>query len=93
MAPKLREGPLGINAELARHPQPAQVRAALDRVRSGLLADGGNIELIAVDPDGTVRLALQGECSRCPAAEMTIRRVIEPVLRAHVPGITAIVMN
>ncbi len=82
-----------INAEQARPPEPAQVRAALDRIRPGLLADGGNVELAAVYPDGTVRLTLQGECSRCPAVDMTVRKVIEPVLRAQVPGITAIVIG
>ncbi len=82
-----------INAERARGPEPARIRAALDRVRAGLLADGGNVELASVHPDGTVRLFLQGECSRCPAVEMTVRRVIEPVLRAQVPGITAIVIS
>ncbi len=93
MSSSVREGPDVINAEQASRPDPDKVRAALDRVRPGLLADGGNVELASVCPDGTVRLSLQGECSRCPAVEMTVRRVIEPVLRALVPGITAIVIG
>ncbi len=93
MSSSVREGPGVINAEQASRPEPAQVRAALDRVRPGLIADGGNVELANVYPDGTVRLFLQGECSRCPAMEMTVRRVIESVLRAQVPGITAIVIG
>ncbi len=93
MAPRLFEGPLGINADHARHPQEAEVRAALDKVRPGLIADGGNVELAGIQSDGTVRLSLQGECSTCPAAEMTLRQVIEPMLRSQVMGITAIVIH
>ena len=84
---------MGINADQARHPQEAEVRAALDKVRPGLIADGGNVELAGIQPDGTVRLSLQGECSRCPAAEMTLRHAIEPVLRSQVPGIAEIVIH
>lgn len=84
---------MGINGDQARRPQEAEVRAALDKVRPGLIADGGNVELASIDADGTVRLSLQGECSQCPAAETTIRKVIEPVLRSQVIGITAIVIH
>jgi Fe-S cluster biogenesis protein NfuA len=93
MTPKLREAPPGINKAQAQSPQPAEVRAALDEVRPGLLVDGGNVELGSVDPDGTVRLMLQGACVRCPSAQMTVRRVIEPILRARVPSITGILVD
>ncbi|MCC6641261.1 MAG: NifU family protein [Deltaproteobacteria bacterium] len=69
----------------------ARVEAELDRLRPALVADGGNVELVAVDDDGTVRLALEGACSSCPARLATLRLAIEPALRSAVPGITAIV--
>ena len=47
MAGRLREGPGEINAALA--PDERAVRAALDGLRSGLIADGGNVELVKVD--------------------------------------------
>ena len=72
-------------------PAPHKVRAALDLVRPGLLADGGNVEFQRIDPDGTVRLVLQGECRNCPSAEMTFRLVIEPILKAEVPEISSII--
>lgn len=68
-----------------------RVEAALDRLRPALVADGGNVELVAVDEDGTVRLALEGACTRCPARLATLRLAIEPALRAEVPGVTAVV--
>jgi Fe-S cluster biogenesis protein NfuA len=66
------------------------VEAILDRLRPGLIADGGNVELAGIDPDGTVRVEMQGECARCPAQLATIRVAIEePLRRAH-PGVTAV---
>jgi Fe-S cluster biogenesis protein NfuA len=88
MDERLREGPGEINAGL---PRPEDVRAALDVVRPGLLADGGNVELLCVDDDGTVRLLLQGACQRCPAQEMTLRQVVEPLLRERLPGVSGVV--
>ena len=38
---------------------------ALDRIRPGLAADGGNVELRQIEADGTVRVELQGACAPC----------------------------
>jgi len=73
--------------------KPELVRRALDVVRPGLVADGGNAELASVSEDGIVRLVLQGACTRCPAREMTRRLVLEPALRARVPGVTAVLVG
>lgn len=90
MAARLREGSGEINAP---PPQPAEVRAALDAVRPGLLADDGNVELLGVEEDGTVRIALQGACTECPSRRMTVRLVIEPHLRKAVRGVTEVVVG
>ena len=71
-------------------PSDAKVRAALDYVRPGLIADGGNVELAMVEEDGTVVVTLQGACAECPAAEMTMSRIVAPYLRRTVPGVTAV---
>ncbi len=73
------------------HPLHARVEAALDRLRPALVADGGNVELVAVDDDGTVRLALGGACATCPAQLATLRLAVEPALRAAVPAVKAVV--
>jgi len=69
----------------------ARVEAALDALRPGLLADGGNVELLAVEADGTVRVELQGACVPCPAQTATLRYALEPALRRAVPEVTALV--
>jgi Fe-S cluster biogenesis protein NfuA len=73
------------------HPLYAQVEAVLDRLRPALVADGGNVELVAVDDDGTVRLALGGACTTCPAQLATVRLALEPALRAALPALTAVI--
>jgi Fe-S cluster biogenesis protein NfuA len=67
-------------------PPPAReiVEAWLDRVRPALVADGGNIELIAIDHDGTVQVSMQGTCADCPAQLATLRVGIEEPLKKAV---------
>lgn len=74
-----------------RGPSRAEVESALDRIRPGLVADGGNVELLDVGVDGVVRVAMQGECARCPAQPATLRIAIEEPLRRFVPGVTTVV--
>ena len=67
------------------------VEAWLDRVRPALVADGGNIELLAIDHDGTVRVAMQGACADCPAQLATLRIGIEEPLKKAVAGIRSVI--
>jgi Fe-S cluster biogenesis protein NfuA len=68
-----------------------QVEVVLDRLRPGLLADGGNLELVGVDDDGAVSVLFQGACARCPGQLGTLRFAIEPALRREVPAVTQVV--
>jgi len=72
-------------------PPREAVEAALDRLRPGLVADGGNIELLDVSADGIVRVVFQGACARCPAQVATLRVAIEEPLQRSVRGVTAVV--
>jgi len=67
-----------------------EVETALDKVRPGLRADGGDVELIDVN-DGLVTVRLTGACSGCPMATVTLRNGIERVLREQVPGVKEVV--
>jgi Fe-S cluster biogenesis protein NfuA len=92
MAANLRDDLPEINAAATRV-RPRDVRRALDALRPGLLADGGNAELVAVDEDGVVHLQLQGACARCPAREATRTLYLLPALRKRVPGVTDILLS
>jgi Fe-S cluster biogenesis protein NfuA len=64
-----------------------QVESALDEIRPGLQADGGNVELVEVAADGTVKVRLQGACRGCPGAAMTLKAGVERILKEKVPGV------
>ena len=74
-------------------PPPAReiVETWLDRVRPALIADGGNIELVSIEHDGTVRVLLQGACVDCPAQLATLRVGIEEPLKQAIRGIRSVV--
>lgn len=56
-----------------------------EKIRPGLQADGGDIELIEVTHDGVVKVKLQGACSGCPMASMTLQYGVEHALRKEIP--------
>ncbi len=64
-----------------------RVQKALETVRPYLNADGGDVELISISPDGIVKVKLTGACSTCPMSQMTLRAGVERALIREVPGI------
>jgi Fe-S cluster biogenesis protein NfuA len=67
-----------------------KVQAVIDEIRPRLQADGGDIELVEVTEDGVVRVRLQGACSGCPAAAMTLKAGVERLLRQRVPEVKTV---
>ncbi|MGD2092856.1 MAG: NifU family protein [Candidatus Aminicenantes bacterium] len=67
-----------------------KVEQALGEVRPALQADGGDVELVEVTPDGIVKVKLTGACHGCPMAEMTLRQGIENHLKERVPEVKAV---
>ncbi len=63
-----------------------RVEKALDSIRPALMADGGNVELVAIE-DGIVKVRLQGACGTCPSALMTLKQGIEVRVKEDVPEI------
>ena len=61
-----------------------RVQAVLDRVRPYLNADGGDIELVAVEGNSAA-VRLTGVCAGCPTAHMTLHLGIETALRQEFP--------
>jgi len=68
----------------------AQVSAVLDDIRPHLQADGGDVELVEVTPDGVVKVRLTGACGGCPMAQITLKNGIEKRLKEQVEGITSV---
>ena len=61
-----------------------RVQTVLDRVRPYLNADGGDIELVAVEGNSAA-VRLTGVCAGCPSAHMTLHVGIETALRREIP--------
>ncbi len=68
-----------------------QVAKVIEDIRLALQAHGGDIELVEVTEDGTVKVQLQGACRGCPMATMTIRRGVEARLKQDFPEIKEVV--
>ena len=66
-----------------------RVNAALDKVRPGIAADGGEVWLIKVER-GIAYVQMLGACGGCPASTMTLKGAIETIVRADVPEITEV---
>jgi Fe-S cluster biogenesis protein NfuA len=65
-----------------------RIEAVLDRdVRPGLLAEGGDVELVGVDADRIVQVRLLGSCQGCPSSIYTMTMGIEAAIKAEVPEV------
>jgi Fe-S cluster biogenesis protein NfuA len=64
-----------------------QIKAKLEELRTGLQADGGDLELVSIEGK-TVNLKLVGHCGSCPFAMMTLKQGIEAGLHEIDPEIT-----
>ncbi len=68
-----------------------QVEEALKKVRPALQRDGGDIELVSVDENGTVKVRLRGACGSCPMSTMTLKMGVENYLKKTVPEVKEVV--
>lgn len=68
-----------------------KVREIIESVRPALQGHGGDIELIGVNPDNSVRVRLQGACSGCPGAKMTLKLGVERMLKSKVPEVKEVI--
>jgi len=67
-----------------------EVEAALDTIRPYLEADGGNVSVEEITPEGVVKLKLLGSCGSCPMSIMTLKAGIEQAILRAVPTITGV---
>ncbi len=66
------------------------VEAALERIRTGLRVEGGDVQLVDV-ADGIVKVKLQGSCAGCPFSQMTLKNFIEKELKKSVKDVKGVV--
>jgi Fe-S cluster biogenesis protein NfuA len=68
-----------------------RVLKALERIRPYLQSDGGDIELVEISEDLTVKVKLTGACYGCPYSMMTLKSGVEQALMKEVPEIKGVI--
>jgi len=68
-----------------------KVEEVLAKVRPVLVRDGGNVELVEVEDDGTVKVKLVGACAGCPMSKLTLKNGIERILKQEIPEVKEVV--
>ena len=69
-----------------------RVNNALDQIRPAIESDGGDIELVDIR-DNIVYVSLHGACVNCPASQMTLKAVVERVIKELVPEVESVEME
>ena len=68
-----------------------KVEIALNKIRPYLKSDGGDVRVLEITDDKTLRLELLGACGSCSMSAMTFRGGIEETIRRDVPEILKVI--
>ena len=68
-----------------------RVAKALERVRPYLQSDGGDIDLLDVTEDMTVKVKLTGACHGCPYSMQTLKAGVEQAIMKEVHEIKRVI--
>lgn len=67
------------------------VERALDEIRPFLQSDGGDISLISIDNNNSVKVRLEGNCVGCTVNQMTLKSGVEMTIKKHAPQIEEVI--
>jgi Fe-S cluster biogenesis protein NfuA len=68
-----------------------KINSSIEIIRPYLQNDGGDISLVEVTDDLTVKVKLHGACGSCPYSLMTLKNGVEQAIRRDVPEIKEVV--
>jgi Fe-S cluster biogenesis protein NfuA len=68
-----------------------KINAAIEVIRPYLQNDGGDISLVEVTDDYTVKVKLHGACGSCPYSLMTLKNGVEQAIKRDVPQVKEVV--
>lgn len=69
----------------------SNVEKALDEIRPFLQSDGGDITLISIDNDNSVKVKLEGNCIGCSVNQMTLKSGVEMTIKKYAPQIEQVI--
>tara|TARA_R110002049_G_scaffold302496_4_gene495443 strand:- start:276 stop:515 length:240 start_codon:yes stop_codon:yes gene_type:complete len=67
------------------------VEKALEEIRPFLQSDGGDISLVSIDNDTSVKVKLEGACVGCSVNQMTLKSGVEMTIKKYVPQIEEVI--
>ena len=67
------------------------VEKALDEIRPFLQSDGGDITLVSIDNDNSVKVKLEGNCIGCSVNQMTLKSGVEMTIKKYAPQIEQVI--
>lgn len=80
-----------ISTNIEESEMDIKIRGLLDEyVKPAVEQDGGAIEYKSFE-DGIVKVFLQGSCSGCPSATVTLKSGIENLLKSMIPEVKSVV--
>jgi Fe-S cluster biogenesis protein NfuA len=68
-----------------------RIERALEEIRPFLRADGGDLRLVEVTSDFTVKVELLGTCEHCHISPMTMKAGVEQTIRTQVPEVQKVI--
>ena len=68
-----------------------KVEEIIEIIKPMLHGHGGDIKLLDVEQDNTVKVQLQGACSGCPGAAMTLKQGVEKLMKEKIPELKEVI--
>ena len=63
----------------------------MEEIRPFLQSDGGDISLISIDNDNSVKVKLEGACVGCSVNQMTLKSGVEMTIKKYAPQIQEVI--
>lgn len=67
-----------------------EIEIALDDIRPHLAVDGGDVSVVELTDEMTVRVKWEGACEVCSMSAMTMKAGVEQAVRSRLPQILAV---
>ena len=67
------------------------VEKALEEIRPFLKNDGGDISLVSIENDTSVKVRLEGACVGCSVNQMTLKSGVEMTIKKYAPQIEEVI--
>lgn len=67
------------------------VEKALEEIRPFLQSDGGDISLVSIDNESSVKIKLEGACVGCSVNQMTLKSGVEMTIKKYAPQIEEVI--